>query len=187
MTQRDYSDIEAAIADFEIVSTYIPFDVGTLYVKKIIKAEDLNKLQLRYTVVVSYRGRHVLTTPYSMGIGHIPEGSGPKGQRGWTNDKLAWITEVMKTGKAGRWSGSFGQVNTQPILPEKRDVIWSLIMDGDAIDHAGFESWASDYGYDTDSRKAEETYRACVEIGLKMRATLGDEKLKALRDVYQDY
>lgn len=200
MTEHTYPEIDEAIKDFEIRATYIPFDVGTLdkkpadpnyHGKGRIYAEDLNKLQLRYTVEVFYKGRLIMTTPYSMGIGHIPKDSVPPEPHGWTNDKLAWITEVMKTGKAGKWNSSgFASVhvNAKPIEPEKRAVIWCLLMDGqEAINAAGFEDWAADYGYDTDSRKAEQTYRACLEIGLKLRAALGDTKMQELMLVYQDY
>lgn len=188
--------IDAAISDFSMVATYIPFNVDSLreksndpnfHGKGAITVDALNRLQFRYTVELSYKGRAFLTTPYRMGTGAIPEGSGPKGQRGWTTDKIKWITEVMATGLAGKWSDTYGQLNKKPILPKLRDVVWSLIMDGNAIDHRDFEDWASDFGYDTDSRKAEATYRACLDIGLKMRNTLGESKLEKLREVYQDY
>ena len=57
------------------------------------------------------------------------------------------------------------------------------------MDEDGYpiEGWAADLGYDTDSRSAEQTYRACLEIGLKMRNGLGDAQLRALRGIYQDY
>lgn len=70
---------------------------------------------------------------------------------------------------------------------EIQDVIHGLLSDGDAIDHPTYESWASDFGYDTDSRKGEALYRTCLEIGLKLRSSLGDENLRKLRDEFQGY
>jgi hypothetical protein len=60
-------------------------------------------------------------------------------------------------------------------------------MDADAIDHATFADWASDFGYETDSRQAERIYKQCLEIGLKLRAMLGDSTLSELREAAQDY
>jgi hypothetical protein len=57
----------------------------------------------------------------------------------------------------------------------------SLVRDADALHSAGFDDWAADYGYDTDSRKAESIYRACLEIGQKLRAGLGQALLDELR------
>jgi hypothetical protein len=59
--------------------------------------------------------------------------------------------------------------------------------DSEVIDHPNFESWASEIGYDADSRKAESIYRACLEIALKLRSALGDRGLKELREACQDY
>jgi hypothetical protein len=73
------------------------------------------------------------------------------------------------------------------ILPDICDVLHSLIMDSDAIEYRGFEDWASNFGYDVDSRKAEQAYRACVEVGLKLRNTLGADRLMTLCNAFQDY
>jgi hypothetical protein len=47
--------------------------------------------------------------------------------------------------------------------------------------------WADTYGYDKDSRSGEKIYRACLEIGLKLRAMIGDQNITKLRDLFQDY
>jgi hypothetical protein len=72
-------------------------------------------------------------------------------------------------------------------MPKCDDVIYSLLMDVDAIDHPTFEQWADCVGYDKDSRKAESIYRACIETGLKLRAALGDKALADLREKFADY
>lgn len=76
---------------------------------------------------------------------------------------------------------------TVPILPDATNVIYSLVIDSSVLDHATFESWASEFGYDPDSRKGESIYRACLEIALKMRAAIGDAGMAALREAFQDY
>lgn len=59
----------------------------------------------------------------------------------------------------------------------------------------GFENWASEYGYDTDSRKAESIYQACLDIALKLRGdialklrgAIGDSGMVELQTAFQDY
>ena len=73
------------------------------------------------------------------------------------------------------------------IMPDPDDVLYSLVMDSDVLYYGTFEDWASDFGYDTDSRKAESTYRACLEIALKLRVAIGEDELERLREALQDY
>lgn len=68
--------------------------------------------------------------------------------------------------------------------PDLADVLYTLVSD--ATD-APYDYWCGDYGYDTDSRKAFDTYQTCVDIGFKLRRMLGDDGLRQLRDLFQDY
>ena len=72
-------------------------------------------------------------------------------------------------------------------MPDSLDVLSCLVSESDAIDSPAFDDWASNFGYDTDSRKAESVYRACLETGLKLRAAVGDSGLTKLREAFQDY
>lgn len=68
---------------------------------------------------------------------------------------------------------SQGAALTDP--PETEEVLDSLARDSEGIHAArSFEDWASEYGLDTDSRKAERTYRAVQEISEKLRQFLGE-------------
>ncbi len=73
------------------------------------------------------------------------------------------------------------------IEPKAEDVLYSLVSDSDVLNSSGFEDWASNYGYETDSRSAEATYRACLELALKMRAAIGETGLSDLQTAFQDY
>jgi hypothetical protein len=75
----------------------------------------------------------------------------------------------------------------EAIMPDSLSVLFSLTMDSSVLDSCGFEEWASDVGYDPDSRNAESIYRACLEIALKMRAAMGDSGMKTLGDIFADY
>ena len=58
--------------------------------------------------------------------------------------------------------------------PRAADVLSSLVSDASSV-HESFEDWCANYGYDTDSRKAERTYKACQELAPKVLRFLGDE------------
>lgn len=75
------------------------------------------------------------------------------------------------------------RVGGHPILPDVVDVIACVMSEVSAIDCKDFEDWASNYGYDTDSRKAEGIYRMCVGNGLVMRASLGGAAFDELVDL----
>lgn len=63
--------------------------------------------------------------------------------------------------------------------PVCADVLDCLINDAQSVDMGDtFETWCAEYGYDTDSRKAEKTYRACQLIAGKLSAFLGDAREK---------
>lgn len=64
---------------------------------------------------------------------------------------------------------------TEPIPPELPDVLDCLASDASTLDEGSFDAWASSLGYDTDSRKAEATYRTILEQSNKLRVFLGAE------------
>jgi hypothetical protein len=58
--------------------------------------------------------------------------------------------------------------------PTAEDLLECLLMDASGADQP-FEDWAGDYGYDTDSRKAERTHNACVAQTEKLKRLLGED------------
>ena len=57
--------------------------------------------------------------------------------------------------------------------PTITDVLDCVASDAYALNYDSFEEWANEFGYDTDSRKAERTYHACIENGKQLREMLG--------------
>jgi len=58
--------------------------------------------------------------------------------------------------------------------PEVADVLDYLISDASGYDGSGsFETWAAEYGYDPDSRKAEKIYKAVECQTDKLKQFLG--------------
>jgi hypothetical protein len=148
---------------------------------------------LNWSVTVKRNGRDVLTCDYSAGAGHCPSYS-VKVSPHWNRPARLWRDEVARfeceSGFKARgftsWGG-FSPDRDKPILPDPMDVLYSLNSDSDILNYATFEDWAATFGYDPDSRSAEATYRACLEIGLKFRAALGDDGLAKLNTIFQDY
>lgn len=73
---------------------------------------------------------------------------------------------------------------SRPTKPSLDDVLYSLLIDAEAHDQS-FEDWCSNFGYDTDSRKALATYMACQETATKLRRAKID--LEFHRERLQDY
>ena len=60
--------------------------------------------------------------------------------------------------------------------PTAADVLSCLLSDATSFENAGsFEEWAREYGFDTDSRKAERIYRELENLAPKVRRLLGDD------------
>ena len=57
--------------------------------------------------------------------------------------------------------------DSRPVAPKLDDVFYSLSIDAEALGMS-FEDWASDLGYDTDSRSAFATYEACQKAAKQL-------------------
>lgn len=141
------------------------------------KAAKLDDYSLNWTVTIQKDGREVLKSPYSAGIGYCPSY-----RQTWNGsrsvDEADAIKAECRTGKTSRGKA---------IPFDAVTALHCLVSDADAIDYPTFEGWASDMGYDHDSRSAEKTYRTCLEIGLKLRAGLGEDGLTKLREAFQNF
>lgn len=152
---------------------------------------------LNWRVTLVKNGRPVLETDYGQGVAHCPAhkmkaarfSSGVR-DRGAERQRDFAIAKECETGKIHIRSvmgeGVMATARSVP-PPSIVDVLWSLSSDAGVLNAGGFDDWAADYDYDTDSRQAEATYRACLEIALKLRAALGHDGMTALADAGQDY
>jgi hypothetical protein len=158
-----------------------------------VKSASVKDLSLNWRVSLHVDGHEALATDYTAGIGHCPGYSAKSEYRGWPLSDAAVIRAECEKGIPHRFLDHASGIDVRPlrrepaIMPKAEDVLHSLLLDSDAIEHSSFENWAADFGYDEDSRKAEAIYRACLEIGLKLRNAFGDAKLQELRDLFQDY
>lgn len=182
------SDIAAAVAALALTvrAEFVPFSRSRNANPK-ARASDMT---LNWRVTLERAGRDVLTTDYSAGAAHCPS----------YRDKCHGAPHVMTVMRddAVRAECETGRAHTGPqygslspkgktIEPKSHDVLYSLVMDSSVLDYARFEDWAAEYGYDPDSRSAEKTYRACLEIALALRNAIGEAGLESLRVAFQDY
>lgn len=178
----DRAAIQAAVDDLGLTvsRTFIPFSQS--------RNKDEKHRSLNWRVTVSKGGREILTTDYSAGIAHCPSYIKSVKALGGHNSVMRHeaIAFECEQGNEARPIGS-GMLKGKSLEPDALDVLYSLVMDAGAIDHGNFESWAGDYGYDTDSRSAEKIYRDCLEIALKLRSAIGDEGLRVLQEAFQDF
>lgn len=180
MTQEIKNTLEALglTAEFK----FVPFSQSR---NKSEKHKSLN-----YIVTYLRNGKPFLTTDYSMGSGHAPKrpvrsSEVPYYSKGLDAKYIALVCESGVKCKAG-WNDSYIPTKER-ILPKIEDIYYSLVTEASVLDYGGFEEWASVFGYNVDSRSAEKIYHACLEITLALRAAIGEEGMKQLQSVYQEY
>lgn len=85
-----------------------------------------------------------------------------------------WTVNLIRDGHLPTMTVDYGMGTAHRAPPTCDDVLASLCSDAAGYDGARtFEDWCSEYGYDTDSRKAEAIYRAVGEQAKALRYLLG--------------
>lgn len=116
----------------------------------------MGDLPFHWSCVIT--GRHgSMTVEFSMGKGHATE----------------------KSKRLHPLNPDFWPLRSK--TPTLVDVLECLSLDASSVlNSPRFEDWCADYGYDTDSRKAEEIYRACQGQTGQLRQVVGGEALEEL-------
>ena len=124
----------------------------------------------------------IMVTDYSAGIGHIPKFE----YSNRTLDYSRYINQVCETGIAAV-NPRVSMYKLIHLHPKPEDVLYSLLSDSEVLNYRGFEDWASSMGYDTDSRKAEAIYKACMKTALELSQEIKQAEMAELREAFQDY
>ena len=74
----------------------------------------------------------------------------------------------------------------KPKKPKVADVLHSLIMDASAADE-NFDDWCDNFGMSSDSIKALNTYKACLDTARALRKHFSPDTLRQVRELLQDY
>jgi hypothetical protein len=122
---------------------------------------------------------------------------GKRTRDGWEHD--AWYVTLSRAGHSEDFNYRTGlglrqyatgpknpRRRPRPVPPSAADVLHSLILESSAADQT-FESWCDEFGYDSDSRKAEATYRACLANADKLARVLDRQAREELAELLQDY
>jgi hypothetical protein len=148
---------------------------------------------IAYTVRLDYKGRAVIETDYSLGVGHAEIPKRLPVTISFTDHEHAIFHTLERnphanlSDKAAHASFAAKLARHQKVVPQLADVVHSLLSDGEAyFDAATFEDWAANYGYDPDSRKAEEIFRKCDAIGRELSRGIPAETLSKLRAIVAD-
>ena len=177
-----------------IKAEFVPFSKSRNFEPDV----KIDKRSLNWQVTLVHDGRDILTTDYSAGIAHCPgyKELGYRLNNRMTLAEAGVIVYETEHGRHGRWFETYHgrwfetyavPTGGKPITPDSKDVIYCLITDADVLDYSSFEEWATSFGYDPDSRKANIIYQAGLKIALQLRNGLGEEILTRLRKAIQDY
>ena len=125
--------------------------------------------QSHWKVTITRNGKS-FDIDYSMGCAHRHYRNGKKIQLGGrlTND---------------RWTANKASI---PDKPNLRDILHCVVSDAQSVAYGpSLEDWCGEFGYDTDSRKAERAYNACRDEYFAL-VRLGAD-FDVLTELFQDY
>ena len=125
----------------------------------------------KWTVTFAGKGRNKQEFEYHTGLGHR-QCVKPR-PFVWGNysamQRKTWIKE-----------------NELPVSPFAGAVLYCLLSDMSCANDT-FDDWCGNMGYDTDSRKALQTYLSCQENGTKLRKVFNNDLLKQIEKVLEGY
>ena len=153
-------------AGLSIASEFVPFSKSRNAKEKF--------LSLNWKVTLLHKGRALFTCDYMAGVAHCPAYKLSVKEAGGHNSIMRheMLKRECETGRV--------YFDGAPILPDETDVIACLLKDCDALQHAGFDSWCDELGFDSDSIKANAIYNECLQRALALRAAVGDSAFNTL-------
>jgi hypothetical protein len=107
---------------------------------------------------------------------------GPRG--GFSTDYHCGADDAEQGKKAEYMQWTYPRPNKTRI-PAPAEVLGMLCRDALDAREESLESWASNFGYDTDSRSAEAIYRKCVDMWHDLRKLLNESDIRELADLAQ--
>lgn len=90
----------------------------------------------------------------------------------WQQGANDWRVTLSYNGRS--YTLDFWQGKGITDAPDAAGVLECLLSDASGADQS-LEDWCGDLGYDTDSRKAERTWKACQRCALRLRRLLGSD------------
>jgi hypothetical protein len=111
----------------------------------------------------------------------------------WNNEtdkKDEWKRKATKytcklTFKNQSYTFSYWMGSAHTKAPTKKDVLYSMIMDD--VSYMDFEEFCSNFGYDNDSIRALNTFKACQTQTDNFYRLFNEEEREILRELLEDY
>jgi len=159
--------------------------------------ETVPNPQLHWQIELT-NGPTSVSFPYFEGVAHVQGYQQRHKTKYDTRQAEVCYRLTCETGKLYRLSvtgdAPWPLGKTQP-TPDFLDVLYCLVMDASVRHNATYEEWASEYGYDEDSRKGEAVYRACQKQTTDLLRVLGGgnvgrealDRLEKLEELFQEY
>lgn len=175
-------------AHLSITSTFVPWHVSRNVVyRNGIPSTDPTDWSLNWRVTMWKTGRPepILTTDWMAGIGHAP---GYKNHdvravgRRYSLAHAAILHHEVTTGRTYKNAFTSGGI----IEIDRESVCASLFLDAAVVDYLTMETWADDFGYDPDSRKAEKIYNNCRDLAARMLTVIDRPTFDRLRSLAVD-
>lgn len=134
-----------------------------------------------WRIVFTAQNHKEFVTEFRTGLGHRIN---LKNSFGFT----AYKTQADKLKQVTGMASACVKINdcAYAITPTQASVLYCLLSDAECGNDT-FDGFCSNMGYDTDSRKALETYLACQETNTKLNKFFSRETINTLQELLQDY
>lgn len=162
-TNAHKNDREIALKalGLSMVATFVPFTTS-----KDINKLSSNDLCLNWKISLKKDGRSIYSFPYTQGIGHAPYYKTIKGFK----DSVYNFNPLLSEAVTGKVFGTHFAIPAPCLV----DVCYSIAMDASS-GRMDFEDFCSEFGYDSDSRKAKKIHKACKKAYLRVGEVLTDK------------
>jgi hypothetical protein len=145
--------------------------------QKFSRNADDKQPSINWRITIS-NGKNFITTDYTQGIGHIPTVAKSYKHFNRENELLASSTGTYNTSATLHWR------NPKKLpTPNLINVLYSLTLDSDVCDYCGFEEWANNYGYNSDSISHRSIYEKCIIVSKQFRKIVD---LPYMRKLFED-
>lgn len=106
-----------------------------------------------------------------------------KGKQGY--HCFDYKTGLGLRGRGKYWPALGKVVGQHPVKPSIADVMHSLLLDADCTNQS-FQDWCDEYGYNSDSIKDLNIYKACCDTAVALRKYLTREQIETARKLTED-
>jgi hypothetical protein len=137
----------------------------------IIENEDGTTTNLRVEVQGETLTRFINRNRITASVEWADNNPNMEADKEWNRGASHWKITLRCRGR--QMTTYFSQGSAISGLPTAADLLDCLASDSSGIENArSFEDWCSEYGYDTDSRKAEKTFKVCERQAQKLKTFL---------------